>query len=90
MEADLSQNVLCTCSLMFWGSRTSSYNDVTFWLKLASTFYALFCFTLPPTPYTLKEFNCCFNSYERSLRVNFMASFALGSPLGFITVGHPT
>ena len=44
MEADLSQNVLCTCSLMFWGSRTSSYNDVTFWLKLASTFYALFYF----------------------------------------------
>ena len=31
---------------MFWGSRTSSYNDVTFWLKLASTFYALFCFIL--------------------------------------------
>ena len=29
---------------MFWGSRTSSYNDVTFWLKLASTFYALFYF----------------------------------------------
>ena len=27
---------------MFWGSRTSSYNVVTFWLKLASTFYALF------------------------------------------------
>ena len=38
--------MLCTCSLMFWGSRTSSYNDVTFWLKLASTFYALFCFIL--------------------------------------------
>ena len=36
--------MLCTCSLMFWGSRTSSYNDVTFWLKLASTFYALFYF----------------------------------------------
>ena len=31
---------------MFWGSRTSSYNVVTFWLKLASTFYALFLFIL--------------------------------------------
>ena len=35
MEANLNQNVLCTCSLMFWGSGTSSTNVVTFWLKLA-------------------------------------------------------
>ena len=80
----------CMTIIMFWGSRTSSYNDVTFWLKLASTFYALFLFTLPPTPYILGEFNCCFISYERSLRVKFTASFALSLPLCFITMGHPT
>jgi hypothetical protein len=44
---------------MFWGSRTSSYNVVTFWLKLASTFYALFLFILLYHGFMVRQ-PCCF------------------------------
>ena len=61
---------------MFWGSRTSSYNVVTFWLKLASTFYALFLFILArvhdKTAMLLVQF-----FYHRRLTILFLQLFAV-------------
>ena len=61
---------------MFWGIRTSSYNVVTFWLKLASPFYALFLSLLSRVHGTTAMLLVQF-FYHRRLTILFLQLFAV-------------